>query len=75
MKTKSSDPNSMTSTLAYLVARLSEPSTWATITAVLTGLGVTLPAGVTQNIIAIGTGFAGLLGVLLRERTTANPGE
>lgn len=63
------------STLAYLASRLSEPSTWATVTAILTGLGITLPPGAAQNIAAIGTGLAGLLGILLRERATAGAGE
>ena len=68
-------PNPKPGPLAYLADRLAEPSTWATITAILAGFGVSLPPGAAQDITAVGTGLAGLLGIILREGAATTTGE
>jgi len=54
--------------MRYLIARAAEPSTWATLTAVLAAVGFNLPPSIAQNVALIGMGLAGLAGVLLREK-------
>lgn len=56
--------------MRYLIARAAEPSTWATLTAMLAALGFAMPASIAQNITLVGMGLAGLAGVLLREKGT-----
>ena len=51
-----------------LDARLSEPSTWAAIAAVLVGVGIHLDPGSWQTISQVGVALAGAAGVLLAER-------
>lgn len=55
------------SPLQYIVARLSEASTWAGIGTALLGMGVSLPPGVLQNVTLVGTGIAGLVAILVPE--------
>jgi len=54
--------------MRYLIARAAEPSTWATLTAVLAAVGFAMPPSIAQNVALIGMGLAGLAGVLLREK-------
>lgn len=56
--------------LTYLLDRLREPSTWAAIAALLVAFHGPLAQGVSEHITTTGTAIAGLLGVLLGERTT-----
>ena len=58
--------------IEYLLARFGEASTYATLTALLTGLGISLAPGVVQDITLVGTGFAGLAGVLLKDKGAMN---
>lgn len=51
-----------------LIARLREPSTWAAIFAALAALGISLDAGLVQQITAAGAGVSGLLAVFLPEK-------
>lgn len=54
--------------LAYFLARLKEPSTWAAIFGAITAVGVSLPPGITQQITLAGSGIAGVLAFMLPER-------
>lgn len=53
--------------MKMLAHRLKEPSTWAALFAALATLGVSLDAGLVQNITAAGAGVAGLLAFFLPE--------
>jgi hypothetical protein len=54
--------------LAYLLARFSEPSSYAGLGAVLALLGLNLPAGTVSQIVQLLAGACGLLALLLKER-------
>lgn len=54
----------------YLLDRMREPSSWRGLTLLLTALGVPLAPGVSDAIIAIGLGIAGLIGAVVPDRTT-----
>jgi hypothetical protein len=54
--------------MTYLIARFHEASTYGALTGVFAALGLHLDPGVMQNITLVGTGIAGLLGILLRDR-------
>ena len=54
--------------MTYLSARFHEASTYGALTGVFAALGLHLDPGVMQNITLVGTGIAGLLGILLRDR-------
>ena len=54
--------------MTYLIARFREASTYGALTGIITALGLHLDPGLTQNITLVGTGVAGLLGILLRDR-------
>ncbi len=55
----------------YVLARLAEPSTYASLAAILGGIGYVLPAGVIQNLTLAGMIGAGLVGVFLKEGVKA----
>ena len=55
------------STVSYILERLSEKSTYATITAVLGVAGVVLPPGVMQDITLVGMGASALAGIIIKE--------
>jgi hypothetical protein len=57
----------MRSFVSYLIARFREPSTYAAFAALLAAVGLHLDPGVMQNITLIGTGIAGMLGIVLRD--------
>lgn len=54
----------------YMLERMREPSTWRGLTLLLTALGVPLAPGVSDAIIAIGLGIAGLIGAVVPDRKT-----
>ena len=54
--------------MKYTIARLREPSTYATLAAMLGAFGLSVEPGVLQNLTLAGTGLSGLLGLLLPER-------
>ena len=58
----------MSNILSMLVSRLKEPSTWAGIGTLITGVGIALKPELWQAITAIGLGVGGLLAVLLPEQ-------
>lgn len=57
--------------LAFLAARLAEPSTWASIAAVLVAAHVSVDPGLWQHIVDAGIGVSGLLGAVLAEQKPA----
>ena len=61
----------MNSTIAYLLARLAEPSTWNGIGGMLLAFGVNVPAPLWQAIAGAGSGVAFLVGVLLKEGSSS----
>lgn len=60
----------MSSILSFLASRLREPSTWAGIGTLITGVGVALKPELWQAITAIGLGLGGLLAVFIPEQKT-----
>ena len=53
---------------AYVLARLSEASTWRGFVYLLTALGVSLGAAQAEAVIAVGMAIAGALGVFLADK-------
>jgi hypothetical protein len=56
--------------MKWLIARLREPSTWRGLVWLATSLGLTLSPEAWEYIIAIGMAAAGLLGVILKEKSS-----
>lgn len=54
--------------LRALLDRFDEPSSWAAIAALLTGLGVNMPEALWQSIVFVGAGLAGLAGFFIKEK-------
>ena len=59
--------------LAYILARLGEPSTWATIMGALVATHVSVDPGVWQHVVDTGMAASGLLGVFLAEKGSTTP--
>ena len=59
----------------YLLARLSELSTWRGLAALLTALGVKLHPEMQDSIIAAGLAVIGLINVFRKELKNGNPSE
>lgn len=55
--------------MKMLAHRLKEPSSWAAIFAALASLGLTLDAGLVQQITAAGAGVAGLVAFFMPEQS------
>lgn len=58
----------MSNILSMLITRLKEPSTWAGIGTLITGVGIAIAPELWQAITAIGLGVGGLLAVLIPEQ-------
>ena len=54
--------------LNWIIDRLKERSTWLGLTALLTSFGVSLKPELAEAIITTGLGFAGLIGVLTKDK-------
>ena len=54
--------------LAWLLARLKEPTTYLGITAILSSMGIALDPELTQNIQTAGLGVAGIILFIMREK-------
>lgn len=52
----------------YIVNRAKEPSTWRGFILVLTALGVPIAPALADQIVTVGLGVAGLLGVLSADK-------
>lgn len=50
----------------YLIARLKEPSTWRGLAMVAMALGISVQPDMMEQIIAVGTAAAGLVGMLTK---------
>jgi hypothetical protein len=57
--------------MKFILARLSEPSTYKGITLALTGLGVYIRPEIAAAITSIGLGVAGLIGVFAADAAPA----
>lgn len=51
----------------YLVDRAKEPSTWRGLAMLATGAGVYVAPEILDQVIVVGTGVAGLIGMFTRE--------
>lgn len=51
-----------------ILNRFKEPSSWAVIFTTIAGVGITLDAGIVQNLTMIGAGLAGIAGFFLSEK-------
>lgn len=54
--------------MAYLLERLTEPSTWRGMILVATSLGIGVAPDLITPIIAAGTGIAGIVGVVTKDK-------
>ena len=54
--------------MRYLIARFGEPSTYGALAGILAALGLHSDPGLMQNLTLIGTGIAGLLGIMLKDK-------
>lgn len=52
----------------FIIDRLREPSTWASIAAMLVGVGVSVPGDLVQPLSFVLAGVAGVAGFFLREK-------
>lgn len=52
----------------WIITRVKEPSTWASLAALLVGFGVSIPDALWQSITMTGVGIAGILGFVLSEK-------
>jgi len=50
------------------IDRMKEPSTWSAIAAGMAAVGISMPAGVWQGVVGIGTGIAVLAGIFITEK-------
>ena len=55
----------------WVLARLSEPSTWRGIIAIATGAGLVLSPEMQQGILAVGLSAIGLINIIRKEKTVA----
>lgn len=51
----------------YILSRLKEPSTWAAISAIAVGFGVTIDADLLQALCTAGAAIAAVLAILVKE--------
>lgn len=65
----------MTAILSFLLARLSEASTWRGIIALATAAGVAMSPELIEAIVAAGLAGIGLVGVLVPDAVKAKPAE
>lgn len=54
--------------MKYLIERLAEASTWRGITMVATAFGITVAPELLPAIVSAGTGVAGLIGILFKDK-------
>lgn len=52
----------------YIVDRLKEPSSWRGLVMIGTAFGISLNPELVTNIIAIGTGLAGVIGFVFKDK-------
>ncbi len=58
------------SILRYVIARLSEASTWATVAGLLAGVHVSIDPGLWQHIVDAGIAVSALAGFLIPEQAS-----
>ncbi len=52
----------------YLLERLTERSTWIGITAVISGAGISIAPELTNSVISMGMGVAGIISMVTRDQ-------
>ena len=57
----------------FLLARLGEPSTYASIAAVLAAVGVHMDQGLVHDFLVSGSVISGIIGVFVRESSVSQP--
>lgn len=62
----------MRTLVTYLLQRMKEPSTWRGLILVATSAGVFVSSALAEDIIAVGVGVAGILGVVLPDALDGN---
>jgi len=55
--------------MQYLIARMKEPSTYAGLGVLMASFGYHIEPGILQSVVALLTGIAGLVSVLIGEKT------
>lgn len=56
--------------MKYILERLKEPSSWRGLVLIATAFGVTLNPDLVSAIIAVGTGLAGVIGFVFKDKVT-----
>ena len=54
--------------MKYILDRLKEPSSWRGLVLIATAFGVTLNPDLVSAIIAVGTGLAGVIGFVFKDK-------
>lgn len=54
--------------MKYILDRLKEPSSWRGLVMIATAFGVTLNPDLVSAIIAVGTGLAGVIGFVFKDK-------
>lgn len=54
--------------MKYILDRLKEPSSWRGLVMITTAFGVTLNPDLVSAIIAVGTGLAGVIGFVFKDK-------
>lgn len=54
--------------MKYILERLKEPSSWRGLVLIATAFGVTLNPDLVSAIIAVGTGLAGVIGFVCKDK-------
>ena len=54
--------------MKYILERLKEPSSWRGLVMIATAFGVTLNPDLVSAIIAVGTGLAGVIGFVFKDK-------
>lgn len=54
--------------MKYILERLKEPSSWRGLVLIATAFGVTLNPDLVSAIIAVGTGLAGVIGFVFKDK-------
>jgi ABC-type molybdate transport system permease subunit len=57
----------------FILDRLKEPSSWASLASILAAFGIVLPPEVVGYAIPVATGIFGLIGFFLKEKSRRQP--
>ena len=54
--------------MKYILDRLKEPSSWRGLVMITTAFGVTLNPDLVSSVVAVGTGLAGIIGFVFKDK-------